>query len=57
MSHAQENNDNTNYDIEQGDSDFINDIEPEGRGGAGGGGFDAEEGDGLRRRLSVEAIR
>ena len=26
MSHAQENNVSTNYDIEQGDDDFINDI-------------------------------
>ncbi|PON56529.1 hypothetical protein PanWU01x14_180970 [Parasponia andersonii] len=29
MSYAQENNVNTNYDIEQGDSDFVNDIELE----------------------------
>ncbi|PON89590.1 hypothetical protein TorRG33x02_145720, partial [Trema orientale] len=29
MSHAQENNVNTNYDIEQRDDDFINDIKLE----------------------------
>ena len=29
MSHAQENSVNTNYDIEQGDDDFVNDIELE----------------------------
>ncbi|PON42250.1 hypothetical protein TorRG33x02_336140 [Trema orientale] len=26
MSHVQENNVNTNYDIKQGDGDFINDV-------------------------------